>query len=61
MAKPVRIYGATPNGGAYSEAFYLDDNQNLVEPEKATRIMINECAEDGSILSTTYASANEED
>ena len=44
----------TPSGGDYSEAFYLDKDHNLVEPENATDIIINECMEDGTVISTTY-------
>ena len=54
MNNPVRIYGKTPSGGDYSEAFYLDKDHNLVAQEDATEIIINECLEDGTVISTTY-------
>lgn len=59
MAGPIRVNEKTPNGGDYSEAFYLDDERNIVEPDKATTIIINECLKDGTIISTTYAKANQ--
>ena len=57
MADPVRVYGKTPNGGDYSEAFYLNEKRELVDPESATEIIINECLNDGTVISTTYAKA----
>lgn len=58
MAGPIRVNEKTPNGGDYSEAFYLDDDRNIVEPENATEIIINECLADGTVISTTYAKVN---
>lgn len=55
MAKPVRVNERTPNGGAYSEAFYYDAERNPAEPENAKFIMINECRADGTVIATTYA------
>ena len=57
MAKPIRVNGKTPNGGAYSEAYYLDAERKPAEPENASFIMINECREDGTVIATTYATA----
>lgn len=58
MSEGVRVNEKTPSGGDYSEAFYLDDNHNIVEPDKATLILINECMKDGTVINTTYARAN---
>lgn len=58
MAGGIRVEGKTPSGGAYSEAFYLDDKDNIVDPENATHMIINECLENGEIINTTYAAAN---
>lgn len=58
MATPIRVNGPTPSGGDYSEALYFDNNNNLVTPEKAVRIVINEYMNDGTLINTTYASAN---
>lgn len=41
MATHERVYEKTPNGGDYSEIFYLDDQHNLAEPEEATNYIIN--------------------
>lgn len=58
MAEPIRVYEKTPSGGDYSEAFYINENRELVEPEKATEIIINECLNDGTVINTTYAKIN---
>lgn len=58
MAGPIRINEPTPSGGDYSEAFYLDEDRNIVEPENATEIVINEYLKDGTLINTTYAKAN---
>ena len=55
MAKPIRVNEPTPSGGDYSEALYIDNNKNLVEPENATEIIINEYRKDGTLINTTYA------
>ncbi len=49
-----RIDGITPNGGAYSEIYYLDKDHNVVPEEKATLIFIRECNEKGELINTTY-------
>ncbi len=46
--------GKTPNGGDYSEIFYLDDKHNLVEPEHATQCIIRECKSDGTLIMETF-------
>lgn len=50
-----RINGETPSGGDYSEIFYLNEQHDLVPPEKATECRIHECKNDGTILFITYA------
>ena len=60
MVGVIRINGKTPNGGDYSEAYYFDKNRNLVEPEKAADIMINEYKRDGTLIGTTYAKVEEQ-
>ena len=57
--QPIRADGPTPNGGAYSEAFFYDADGNPTDPDRATRVMINECREDGTVIFTTYGSANQ--
>ena len=41
-----RIYGATPNGGDYSEACYLDNDM----------VVIRECTADGELICETWGS-----
>ena len=48
--------GPTPAGGVKSVAYYLDNDRNLVDKAKATRIDIVELDERGSVLRTTYLS-----
>jgi len=48
-----KIFGKTPNGGDYSEAFYIDDRGNSVEPDKATKIIIHEYTKDGALIRET--------
>lgn len=55
MKNPIRINDRTPSGGDYSEAFYLDNEHNLVEPDEASVIIIKECLNDGTVINTTYA------
>lgn len=53
MATRERVDGKTPNGGDYSEIFYLDKDHNEVEPEEAAEFILWECKKDGTIISTT--------
>ena len=48
-----RKNGKTPNGGDYSEIYYLNDKGDPVERDKATRGIIRECKEDGTLVSET--------
>lgn len=52
----MRIYEKTPNGGDYSEMIFLDDNNNIVPEEKATRGVIRECRKDGTLVAETFCS-----
>lgn len=53
-----KIVGETPSGGDYSEIYYLDDSNNAVEAEVATRCIIRECKEDGTLLNETFGFCN---
>lgn len=44
----------TPNGGDYSEIFYMDDNGNYVDKKKATKAVIYECKNDGTAINRTF-------
>lgn len=44
----------TPNGGDYSEIFYMDDNGNYVDKKVATKAVIYECKNDGTAINRTF-------
>ena len=47
-------YGATPNGGSYSVAYYHDKEGNPCPKEKATSVNIVEYTEEGERINETY-------
>lgn len=53
-----RIDGPTPAGGAYSEIWYFDSNDNVVDEKEATTFIIRECAKDGTLIKTTRGYTN---
>ena len=53
-----KIYEKTPNGGDYSEIFYLDDNGNYIDFSNAKKCIIRECKIDGSLVCETYGICN---
>lgn len=53
-----KIIGKTPNGGAYSEIYYLDDDNNAVEKSKASKCIIRECTNDGTIINEIFGVCN---
>lgn len=54
MAKYIRDNNPTPNGGAYSEIHFFDDDGNSVDEAEATRCVIRECAADGDLLNEIW-------
>lgn len=54
-----KVLGKTPNGGDYSEIFYLDADNNAVEANKATHAIIRECTNDGRLVFETRCVVNE--
>lgn len=58
MATHRKIKGKTPNGGAYSEIYYLDKDGNVVDESKAVRCVIRECAKDGKLIHETWGSVS---
>ena len=48
-----RIDGKTPMGGDYSEIWYLDEQGEVVEEERATKCIVRECLEDGTVIAST--------
>ncbi len=55
MANQTRTEGPTPNGGAYSIAYWFDDNNNPVDKEQAQKAEIIEFSNNGQQISRTYA------
>lgn len=45
-----RVAGKTPHGGDYTIAVFLDDEGNEVDKEVATRAVISECKDDGTVV-----------
>ena len=51
----MRKDGPTPHGGAYSEIFFFDNDNNFTEDkENAVKAVIRECAEDGTLIFETW-------
>ena len=50
-----RIEGVTPNGGAYSVAYYFNRNNEPCLPQKAYRVEIIEYDKDNNRINITYA------
>jgi hypothetical protein len=46
--------GPTPNGGAYSIGYYMNDEGMNVPKDEATQIIIKEYSADGIIIQTTH-------
>lgn len=57
MAKKKRIDGRTPNGGDYSEIYFLDAKGDMVDEKDAVEFIIRECKIDGELVQTTYGRA----
>lgn len=55
----MRVYEPTPNGGDYSEIVYLDDNNNVVDENTATKCVIRECKNDGTLVAETFGTVDE--
>ena len=58
MAKMIRIDEPSPNGGMYSELWFLDGNGNHVDETEAKLIQIRECDEHGNTVFETFAVPN---
>lgn len=54
MTSYQRIDGPTPGGGDYSEIYYFDNDNNIVDKDKATKCVIRECLVDGTLISETF-------
>ena len=58
MKTKERIDEKTPNGGDYSEIYYLDKNNKSCDKESATRAIIRECTVEVKIVHETYGVIN---
>lgn len=47
------LRGPTPGGGDYSEAYYFDDSWQAVDKKDATKVMIRELLDDGTLVRET--------
>lgn len=54
MAKHKKIMGETPNGGDYSEIYFFDNSDNIVDEAEAVKCVIRECAENGDLIAETW-------
>jgi len=50
--------GPTPNGGDYSEIFYFDDDGNSVDKTEATKAVVKEYKNDGTVINEIFADIN---
>jgi len=50
MVSYEKYIGPTPNGGDYSEIYYFDDAGKPADKEQATRCVIRECLNDGTLV-----------
>ena len=44
------IEGKTPNGGVKAEIYYMNDNEEMVDKKKATRVVIRELDENNNLI-----------
>lgn len=49
-----RFNKPTPNGGDYSEIFYMDEDGNYVDKRVAVKAVIYECKNDGTAIRRTF-------
>ena len=61
MANHIRKKGKTPAGGDYSEIYFFDDEENIVDESVATRCIIRECLKDGTLVQETFGFIREKD
>lgn len=55
MTNPEIVRGKTPNGGDYSEMYYLDKSGNLAKTtQEAVEFRILEKTDAGELVQTTY-------
>lgn len=54
MASYKKVNEPTPNGGDYSEIFYLDKHGNRVDEKDAETCIIRECKKDGTLVNEIH-------
>ena len=52
--KVEKIKGKTPNGGDYSELYYMNDKGEACEKSEATNGILRECKKDGTLVMETF-------
>ena len=52
--KVEKIKGKTPNGGDYSELYYMDKDGKPVDKKNAVTGILRECKKDGTLVSETF-------
>ncbi len=54
------IYGETPNGGVKTVICYINDNNNMVKKEKASKVMVRELDKNNQPVYETWTSIESE-
>ncbi|WP_299052522.1 hypothetical protein [uncultured Eubacterium sp.] len=54
MTSYEKIEEKTPNGGDYSEIYYMDKGGNPTDKEDAVTCIIRECKSDGTLLNEIH-------
>lgn len=54
MVNYKRIEEKTPNGGDYSEIYYMDKYGNPTDEDEAVTCIIRECKSDGALLNEIH-------
>lgn len=54
MTSYEKIEEKTPNGGDYSEIYYMDKSGNPTDKEDAVTCIIRECKSDGTLLNEIH-------
>ncbi len=54
----IRTNEKTPNGGDYSEIFFMNDIGEMVDESVATKCVIRECKLDGTLVNEIFGVSN---
>jgi len=54
MASYMRYDESTPSGADYSEIYYFDDANHIVDESLASKCVIRECKNDGTLVMETW-------